>query len=238
MGFVKGQKKPERGSSKGLAWLRDASTYEGDDCLLWPFFIDPRRGYGVLAVEGQMKKAHRVMCEMVNGPPPEGHEAAHSCGKGREGCCTPKHLSWKTRTANQGDRRVHGTAGNGGNGKRRKLTIDQVIEIRAKQGIETVTSLADRFGVDRSAIRQVQLGKVWKNMNGSIEQDRILKIINSAEVPLQLRDIEAMPELADIKAPNATLGRLVRKGLIRRVRRGQYAALAQALEQLTPQKGT
>jgi hypothetical protein len=222
---------PRKGNGAGIQWLREHASYSGDDCLIWPFFIDPHRGYGVLGLDGKIVKASRVMCELVNGPAPDGHEAAHSCGRGREGCCTPKHLSWKTRTENQRDRLEHGTAGNGGYGRRKRLTSEQVLEIRAKRDIETVTSLAERFGVDRSAIRQIHLGKIWKTMNGSEEQDRILKIVNGADVPLQLSTIEAMPELADIKTPHAILARMARKGLIVRVRRGQYARAAQASEQ-------
>lgn len=166
-----------KGKGVGITWLRTHSTYQGNDCLIWPLFRDPRRGYGVVGFNGKIFKAHRLMCEMVNGSPPTpDHETAHSCGRGQDGCCTPKHLSWKTRTENQADRVGHGTAGPRSNGGRRyKLTGVDAAEIRALAGQITVTELAERFRVDRSTIRMVIAGKTW---NGK----RVPRLFTTAEV--------------------------------------------------------
>lgn len=145
------------GKGRSVTWLRERATYEGDDCLLWPFSTDGR-GYGQFGHEGVMHKAHRFMCILAHGSQPNGHEAAHDCGNGL--CCNPRHLSWKTRSGNQRDRRRHGTDGPH-KGKRHKLTPEKVAEIRKLQGKETVTALAQRFGVTRSTIRQVHLRKTW-----------------------------------------------------------------------------
>jgi len=152
-----------KGQGEGLAWIKAHVAYQGDDCLMWP--LSRGRGYGHVSVNGRVLKASRVMCELVNGPPPTpDHEAAHSCGNGHEGCVTPKHLSWKTRAGNQRDRRAHGTqAAILPGATTRKLTAENVAEIRSLAGLLTNTELAARFGVTRSTIRQILLRKTWVN---------------------------------------------------------------------------
>jgi hypothetical protein len=149
-----------KGRGRGIVFIRKTASYTGDECIIWPYFIDPDRGYGPLSLNGKMTKAHRVMCDLVNGPPPTpDHEAAHSCGKGRDGCITPRHLSWKTRVANQADRKEHGTAA--GNGARGKLTKEIVNRIKKQLGRKPKSEIAIEFGVDRSTIRQIEAGKIW-----------------------------------------------------------------------------
>jgi hypothetical protein len=107
----------------------------------------------------KMRRAHQLMCELAHGPrPARSYEARHSCGNGM--CVNPAHLSWGTRSENQQDRTRHGTTSGRPDGGY-KLTPEKVAEIRARQNIETVTSLATRFGVSRSCIRQIHLGKTW-----------------------------------------------------------------------------
>lgn len=150
-----------RGTGKAIAWLREHVAYDGDDCLIWPFCIDRRCGYGRLGYNGKMYWANRLMCEFVNGPPPTPeHESAHSCGRGNEGCVHPKHLSWKTPSQNQLDRREHGTAGNGG--KRFTLTAEQVAEIRSLKGKRTQVELAKMFGMSWQHIGSILRGEVRK----------------------------------------------------------------------------
>lgn len=151
-----------KGKGFGLAWLRQHADHKSDDCLVWPLFRDPLRGYGVVGVNGQLFKAHRLMCEIAHGPASSpDHEVAHSCGRGHEGCVNPKHLSWKTRSENQRDRLRHGTSGTGLRGKSRyKLSPTQVDEIRKQLETRTGTAIADDFGVSRSTISQIKSGKI------------------------------------------------------------------------------
>lgn len=144
-----------RGKGRAVAWLREHASYEGDDCLLWPFGTY-RGGYGQFGHDGKMHKAHRFMCELVKGPPPTPtHECAHSCGVA--GCVNPHHLSWKTKSENELDRRRHGTS-NKGRGAL-KLRAEDVVAIRASS--ESPKALAARFGVTENNIRQILWGKTW-----------------------------------------------------------------------------
>lgn len=137
-------------------WLRAHVGHDGGDCLMWPF--GKCNGYGVLGsgIPGKPAYAHRVMCELANGPAPSPeHEAAHSCGRGDHGCVHPKHVSWKTRGENQKDRAEHGT----GNvwGGRGRLTDEQVAQIKALRGKLPQREIAEMFGTSRANVSNIQL---------------------------------------------------------------------------------
>jgi len=98
-----------------------ALAYAGDDCLEWPFSI-VGGGYGQIWRDGRLQIVSRVVCELVNGPPPAPeYQAAHSCG--RAGCVSPRHLTWKTRTENEADKLVHGTHNRGDRHYSRRATV-------------------------------------------------------------------------------------------------------------------
>lgn len=158
MVFKVGQSPVTRGHGKGIRLLREIAIYTGDDCVIWPY--SRTRGYGTFGFDGKIHYAHRFMCELVNGPAPAGHEAAHSCGNGHRGCITPKHLSWKTPVENQADRKVHGTAKKPGSA-RYKLTAEQVAEIRALKGTKTHAEIAAVYGCTRENIGAILRGKNW-----------------------------------------------------------------------------
>lgn len=154
-----------RGNGANLLWLKERVGYQGDDCLIWPFARDTLRGHGHLGFTDEAgkhvtKKAHRLMCEMAHGAPPASfYEAAHECGNGHLGCVNPRHLSWKTRSQNQLDRRKHGTANKSPNGGRTRLTPEQIAEIRALKGQITPALLAPRYGMKRGGIEYWQNSK-------------------------------------------------------------------------------
>jgi hypothetical protein len=157
---MKGRSWPTvRGEGAGVTFLRDHVNYDGPDCLIWPLSRHPT-GYGSFGYLGEVLYAHRFMCELANGPPPDPvYEAAHSCGRGRDGCVHPKHLSWKTRTQNALDSRGHGTQVRNRWSNRGKITRRQVAEIWAAKGIETQTALAKKYDVSGSTIRDIYLGR-------------------------------------------------------------------------------
>lgn len=148
-----------KGQGKCYQWLIDHQGYEGDYCLIWPFYRNPN-GYGQLGYLGESYWAHRFMCELVKGPPPTpDHEAAHSCGNGAGGCAHPKHLSWKTKSENLLDCSEHGTQARSANGNKGRLTSDQVEGIRALKGKKTQAEIAFTFGVSEPTVRDIFLGR-------------------------------------------------------------------------------
>lgn len=147
--------KPER-------YFRDVVlVYDGNDCLAWPY---GRRdnGYGSIHADGKNHIVSRRLCEEVNGPPPTpGHEAAHSCGNGHLGCCTKRHLSWKTPKENEVDKLTHGTRCRGERNGVAKLTEADVHEIRALRGSMTQSKIAAQFNLRRQQISRIHTGTSW-----------------------------------------------------------------------------
>lgn len=154
---VGGALRTKRGEPR--RWLEAHVDYDGDGCLIWPF-SRLASGYGNLGREG----AHRYMCRLINGPPPTpGHEAAHSCGRGAEGCVDPRHLRWATRLENAGDRALHGTLRRGERGPCAKLTQADVDDLRRRYsaGGATHRQLAAIFGINQSQVSRILARKRW-----------------------------------------------------------------------------
>src|SRR5690606_29105850 len=97
------------------------------------------------------------------GPPPTvEHEAAHSCGKGHEGCVNPHHLRWATSTENKADTLIHGTRNRGERNRSAKLTDAKVYEIRRLLAAGmTQTAIAAMFAVSLTTISKIAAGKIW-----------------------------------------------------------------------------
>jgi hypothetical protein len=128
------------------------------------------KGYGTVSFERKIYRASRLMCEKVNGPPPTPeHHAAHSCGRGHDGCVHPKHLDWKTASENQADTVLHGTCKQKG-GTRQKLTDEQVAEIRAWRGIKTQKALGELYCVRPETIGQIQRYEYRKGTQPHLNQ--------------------------------------------------------------------
>lgn len=151
----------ERGSV--FAWLMEHITYTGEDCLPWPFSRNDM-GYGQYRdpETGKLVRAARFMCEAVNGPPPtQDHQAAHSCGKGNDGCTNPKHLRWATLSENQMDRVEHGTSNRGERQWNSKLKPDDVQLVRKMAKTMSKASIAAQLGVNRITIHDIVTGRTW-----------------------------------------------------------------------------
>lgn len=146
---------------KPATFLKKAIAYRGDDCLIWPYGQNGG-GYGRIRIDGRMQLTHRLVCEAVYGNPPPKHEAAHSCGKGHEGCVNPAHLRWATRAENQADKLIHGTHQYGERNCNAKLTETDVHKIRQMLGTgQTQRSIAVDFGVHGNAIGEIASGRNW-----------------------------------------------------------------------------
>lgn len=145
---------------KRISWLEDNAGFCGDECLDWPFSVNDT-GRGRVMINGHRTSAPRAMCILAHGEPPTPeHEAAHSCGRGRQGCVNPKHLRWATKAENGRDRRDHGTL----RGERvhlAKLTEEQVRYIRAQRGKRSASDIAEQFGVSGPSISSIWHRRSW-----------------------------------------------------------------------------
>lgn len=146
-----------KGQGEAYLWLDAHRNFTGEQCLRWPFSYDKGVGRGRLGWNGKMYWAHRLMCELVNGPAPDGKpQVAHSCGNGHMGCVNPRHLSWSDQSENHYERRRHGTAATNKWGNLGKLTRDQIDQIRAAKGKEPQMTTAKRFNISHANVRYWQ----------------------------------------------------------------------------------
>ncbi len=145
-----------------MKFIQDVALhYEGDDCLDWPF--GKTGGRGMIWRDGKHRVVAREICTMVHGEPPHpSYQAAHSCGRGHEGCCTKKHLRWATSAENKADQILHGTSNHGERSNSAKITREDVLAIRALKGTVSGRELALRYGVSFSHICSIQTNKCWK----------------------------------------------------------------------------
>lgn len=126
-----------------------------DDCVIWT---------GRLSANGYPRivgaYAHVVACTIANGPRPDRHDAAHSCGN--RACVNPRHLRWATRAENMADAIRHGTTTRGTANWSNRLTEQQVQAIRqARQAGRTTRGLAVEYGVSHGAICGIVYRKTW-----------------------------------------------------------------------------
>ena len=143
-------------------WINDHKGHLGDHCLPWPF--GNGSGYASVFIDGRYSKAHRVMCAVANGPPPNpSDEARHLCGNNR--CVNPRHLAWGSPKQNASDRRKHGTIIEGEKVKGSRLSEADVLRIRARFASgETCAAIAKDFPVGKSNIWSVVKGKTWSHI--------------------------------------------------------------------------
>jgi hypothetical protein len=153
--------KPDTGT---VPWGDDVGNPErmwrmariGDDC--WEWLRAKRKGYGAVYVSGKICDAHRLAWTLTNGPIPDGGHVLHTCDN--PGCVRPGHLFLGTHADNMGDMGEKGR-----NGGPRKLTVEQVIEIRRrhKNGASRKELAAD-YNVGASNLWCVVTNKTWRKV--------------------------------------------------------------------------
>lgn len=132
------------------------------ECWKWPLSGD--KGYGQVVIKKKRFTAHRLVCERVHGPAPTAkHEAAHTCGKGHEGCVNPHHLVWKTHKENEADKHLHGTVQRGERNGASKLTENSIREIKARYAAGGISqeALGKQYGVGQAQVARILSGQRW-----------------------------------------------------------------------------
>lgn len=136
-------------------------THTGDSCIDWPY-ARTGAGYGHMQQDGRDERIHYLVCEAIHGPPPTpDHDAAHSCGRGHEGCVSPAHLSWKTHAENGADMISHGTSPRGERHGQAKLTEGDVHQIRVLGNTLGHRKIAEAFDVSPKTVGSILRGENW-----------------------------------------------------------------------------
>ena len=143
-----------------MAFLR-ALPRNGEGCVIWPY-AKSSTGIGVVWFRKRNESAARVVCEMINGPPPDKiSQTAHSCGNGHLACVSPWHVNWKTPKGTAADRTAHGRTKRGESNPRAKLTNEQAADIKILAKSIIVRDIAAHYGVCKNTIQRIINGERW-----------------------------------------------------------------------------
>lgn len=148
-----------------------------DEC--WEWRGTKLKGYGRLRSRVGQMWAHRVAWVIANGEIPNGLCVCHACD--HRPCTNPAHLWLGTQRENRDDctrkdrnarGKEHGThtrpekVCRGAHNGAAKLTENDVREIRRlhAQGGIFQKSLAAQFGITRTNVGRIVLGKIWRHI--------------------------------------------------------------------------
>lgn len=153
-----------------IAWIKAHASTTSDACLDWPFMRNTH-GYGHVNVNGRPVLASREMCRVAHGEPPHPKmHAAHSCGRGKQGCVNPNHLSWKTPRDNILDKAEHGTDRRGEANHRTALTEKAVLQIYADT--RRHKEIAQEHGCSIGQVSFIKHGVTWSWLTGHAKRQR------------------------------------------------------------------
>lgn len=146
-----------------LAYFREHLHDVTDGCMIWPYSTN--RGYGQVWIDGRFHRVHVLACEAHSGPRPSpAHEAAHGpCHN--QACWNGRHLSWKTRAENEADKVRDGTLLQGEAHGSAKLTVPEVLAIRAAALAGTPQRpIAAAFGVSQVTVSRIVRRTHWSHV--------------------------------------------------------------------------
>jgi|SRR6266568_735832 len=129
----------------------------GDGCWNWTAHIGPG-AYGSFGMGGRNATilAHRASWIIHFGEIPAGMNVLHKCDNGA--CVRPDHLFLGDQQDNVDDMISKGRSNFTG---ARRLTPDQVLNIKSELGTATDATLAKRYGVAESTILRIRTGVCW-----------------------------------------------------------------------------
>ena len=157
-----------RGTLEDRFWSKVAKQ-EPNVCWEWQASLDTR-GYGNFGVPRNdgtgryiTQRAHRVAWELTNGPLIGSiQHLCHKCDNRK--CVNPAHLFIGNPKINMADCAAKGRFNDrsGENNPRAKLRKEDVIAIRAST--ESLSSLANHYGVAKSVIWGAKTGATWRGL--------------------------------------------------------------------------
>lgn len=128
-------------------------------CWEWTAGLDDK-GYALLGIMHVSHRAHRIAFQLWSGVVSKGTHICHTCDVRR--CVNPEHLWIGDQLENMADmlrKRRHNF------GERvwwRKLSFDQVMDIRLYRKDVRVGVLAREFGVSHCTVSDIRNGRRWK----------------------------------------------------------------------------
>lgn len=108
-------------------------------------------GYG----QYKNQRAHIVMYKKHKGEIPKGMHVRHICDN--KLCCNPKHLILGTHKDNMQDALERDRFN-----PKRKLNIEQVIQILEMLPNFTETEIANKYGIKRQTVNDIKHRRIWE----------------------------------------------------------------------------
>ena len=145
-------------------FLQRAIKQDTDSCILWPFGVNKKTGYGLLKLNGLPMSPHRAALWLSTGVLPSSKiHAAHVpilCHNRL--CINPRHLRWATAKENAADKKCDGTHKSGVLSSRAKLTAEQVITIRKHERSDMKVALD--YGVSEYTVWSARKRITYKDV--------------------------------------------------------------------------
>lgn len=135
-----------------------------DKCWPWTGFRG-RKGYGHFSNHhfyygGKFMHSHRWAWEYTYGEVPKDLQVCHKCDN--PPCCNPNHLFLGTNSDNQQDSFRKGRVKiRGEYGRNRKLTKEQVEQIRSLPECVTGKAIARMFSIGASQVSRIKNNQSW-----------------------------------------------------------------------------
>lgn len=133
-------------------------SIDENGCFNWSGYKN-EAGYGVIRLEGSLRRVTRLICEFVHGRAPlPGEDVRHKCDN--PSCINPEHLLVGSRLDNVRDMIERGRNLVGQKCPWARFTKDQVESIRKRRASgERGVDLAREFGVHPNTIYMIFAGK-------------------------------------------------------------------------------
>lgn len=130
----------------------------------WNWIASKDNGYGRFWLDGRNLMAHRFSYSLTNGPIFHNEVVCHKCDN--PACVRPDHLFLGTRDDNMLDMVSKGRSAKGILNGNKKLTEQQVLEIRNLYVTTNITyaELARRYNVDKTNIPSIIKRETWKHI--------------------------------------------------------------------------